>query len=107
MFVEPKAALPGKASGHAAAAQGFPNSGVQLELIPPISSAWILPGASWQLPRIMVQKRCAWKSAAEGQLHGKGEDAAEESRPGNVRQAQDSPTRSQLRVCAKLGIFPW
>lgn len=51
----------------------------------------------------MIQKRWTCKSAAEAQIDGKGEGAAEESRPGNVWQAQDSPTRSQLRFCAKLG----
>lgn len=39
LFVEPKAALPGKASGHPAAAQGFPNCRVQLGPIPSLDPA--------------------------------------------------------------------
>ena len=39
--------LLGKASGHPATDQGFPNYGVQLEPILPVSSAWM--SASGQL----------------------------------------------------------
>lgn len=47
LFVEPNDTLLGKASGHPATDQGFPNYGVQLEPILPVSSAWM--SASGQL----------------------------------------------------------
>lgn len=47
LFVEPNDTLLGKASGHPATDQGFPNYRVQLEPILPVSSAWM--SASGQL----------------------------------------------------------
>lgn len=47
LFVEPNDTLLGKASGHPATDQGFPNYRVQLESILPVSSAWM--SASGQL----------------------------------------------------------